>query len=76
MPYTCPQCNHHPIQDECPKCGWKEQLITPKDIRQTAPPPSYPMATLEATDFEMGSAASEAGRDPDEDLHRVTLTYS
>jgi formylglycine-generating enzyme required for sulfatase activity len=32
------------------------------------------MVSIEAGSFEMGSAETEAGRDPDETLHTVTLS--
>ena len=74
--YTCPQCGHYPIQENCSQCGWTEHLPTPADFESTTTPPAYSMATLSPTEFEMGSAENQRGRDPDEDPHIVRLPHT
>ena len=59
----CPICSLETSLYPCPQCGWKKT-------------PQYPMLSIKAQSFWMGSPENEIDRDEDEQLHEVVLHQS
>ena len=68
----CANCQQALKDDYCASCELRLYPL-PEDFISLADIPYYPMKTLEAGQFVMGSPPQEEGRDPDEEEHEVIL---